>query len=59
MWCSFTKKIGVFINLKKDKLNDPNNICADVSPKGHWGNGDYLLFIISDEDVDYCMTLIE
>ena len=52
-------KIGVFINLKNGKLNDPNNLCSDVSRKGHWGNGDYLMTMTTEEDLSYCISLIK
>lgn len=52
-------KLAVFINLKKGKLNDPDDLCYDVSQKGHWGNGDYIFEVRSYEDIDYCMNLIK
>ena len=52
-------KLAVFINLKKGKLNDPDDLCYDVSQKGHWGNGDYIFEVRNFEDVEYCMNLIK
>jgi len=50
LWC--------WINLKKGELDDPKNFSRDVSEIGHYGNGDYELFIKEDSDLDYVMFLI-
>ncbi len=50
LWC--------WINLKKGELDDPKNLCRDVSNIGHYGNGDYELVIKEDSDLDYVMFLI-
>lgn len=52
-------KITVFINLKKGMLKDPEDLCQDVSDKGHWGNGDYTYTIRSQDDITYCISLIK
>lgn len=51
LWC--------WINIKKGELDDPKNITRDVSTIGHYGVGDYELFIKDDSDLDYCMFLIK
>lgn len=51
LWC--------WINLKKGELDDPKNLCRDVSKIGHYGNGDYELVIREDSDLDYTMFLIK
>ena len=50
LWC--------WINLKKGELDDPKNITRDVSSIGHYGNGDYELWIKEDSDLEYMMFLI-
>lgn len=50
LWC--------WINLKKGELDDPKGFSRDVSSIGHYGNGDYELFIKDDSDLDYVMFLI-
>lgn len=50
LWC--------WINLKKGELEDPKQLCRDVSKIGHYGNGDYDLKITEDTDLDYIMFLI-
>lgn len=51
-------KIKCWLNVKKGILDDPKNICRDVSNVGHWGNGDYEILIKNSDDLDYLMTLI-
>lgn len=51
LWC--------WLNLKKGELDDPKIITRDVSSIGHYGVGDYELFINEDSDLDYCMFLIK
>ncbi len=55
-----TKKgIRIFINLKKGQLEDPKNSVRDVSQTGHWGNGDYEVFVKDTENLEYIMFLIK
>ncbi|MBI1803813.1 MAG: hypothetical protein HY033_02275 [Ignavibacteriae bacterium] len=35
------KSLKIFLNLAKNKLDDPKKLARDVSDVGHWGNGDY------------------
>lgn len=57
---AFQKKgLWCWLNLKKGQLNDPNNLCRDVSSIGHYGNGDYELRINTKSDLDYVMFLIK
>ena len=53
------KAIKVWINLKKDELDDPKRLTRDVSEIGHWGNGDYELQFSTDEDLEYILSLIK
>lgn len=50
--------LKVFINMNKDKLNDPKNLARDISQVGHWGNGDYEIQIKNVENLGYIMSLI-
>ena len=50
LWC--------WINKKKGELDDPKNICKDVSNIGHYAPGDYDLKIDQNSDLDYIMFLI-
>lgn len=51
------KGLKMWINLKKGKLDDPKKITRDVSETGHWGNGDYELFISDTNNLEYIMSL--
>jgi predicted transport protein len=50
LWC--------WINLKKGELDDPKSTTRDVSSIGHYGNGDFELWINEESDLDYMMFLI-
>ncbi|SHL69805.1 DUF5655 domain-containing protein [Flavobacterium xanthum] len=55
-----TKKgIRIFINMKKGLLDDPKEIVRDVSEIGHWGNGDYEVFVIDTIFLEYIMSLVK
>ena len=49
----------MYINMKKGTLEDPLNITKDISNVGHWGNGDYCLFIDKRDDIDNAVPLIK
>lgn len=51
--------LKIFINLRKGELNDPDEIADDVSNVGHWGNGDYRVYLKEDTDFDYILGLIK
>lgn len=53
------KGIRLFINVKKGTLEDTKNITRDVSETGHWGNGDYEVFVSDTENLEYIMFLIK
>ncbi|HPW66811.1 MAG TPA: DUF5655 domain-containing protein [Salinivirgaceae bacterium] len=53
------KALKMWINLPIGQLDDPKNLCRDVSSTGHWGNGDYELQIQNDDDLEYIMSLIK
>jgi len=52
-------QLKLWINLPKGELDDPKNVARDVSNIGHWGNGDYELFVTLADDLNYLMTLIK
>ena len=52
-------KLKIYINMKKDSLNDPLEIAKDISNKGHWGNGDYCVEINNEDDIDNIIPLIK
>ena len=52
-------KLKLYLNLPKGYLKDHKKITSDVSNKGHWGNGDYLIQLNENTDLDYIMSLIK
>ena len=50
LWC--------WVNMKKGELDDPKNLCRDITNIGHYGNGDYDIRINENTDLDYVMFLI-
>lgn len=55
----YKKEIKLYINLKKGKLKDKNQIAEDISNIGHWGNGDYRMRIRNLDDIDYAIPFIK
>ena len=53
------KGLKVWLNLKKGELKDLQGIARDVSNIGHWGNGDYELYINNESNLEYIMDLIK
>lgn len=54
----WNKGVGVVINLKKGQLKDDLSSTEDLSNKGHWGNGDYRIWIYTNDDLEYTISLI-
>jgi len=52
------KSLKIFLNLAKGKLDDPKKLARDVSTVGHWGNGDYQIQIISDDELEYIISFV-
>jgi len=54
----WNKGVGVVINLKKGQLKDDLSLTEDLSNKGHWGNGDYRIWLNTNDDLEYTISLI-
>ncbi len=52
-------QLKIWINLRKGELDDPKQICRDVSTTGHWGNGDYEISMKTDENLEYILSLVK
>lgn len=52
------KRLRLSLNLEFHELNDPKNICKDVTNLGRWGNGDVEVDISSIEELPYVMSLV-
>ena len=46
------------LNLAFHEVNDPKELCRDVTKKGRWGNGDVEIGLSSPEELPYVMGLI-
>lgn len=57
--CVQLKGLKIWINLKKGELKEPKKLMRDVSNTGHWGNGDYEIFVTDIENMEYIMSLIK
>lgn len=51
-------RLRLVINMKYDEIIDPKGLCSDLSNKGHWGNGECLVYYSSIEELDDIMELI-
>lgn len=51
--------LKLFVNMRKGTLKDPDSITDDVSDIGHWGNGDYRIFLNNADNLDAVINLIE
>lgn len=53
------KSLKIWLNIKKEKLDDGKKLSKDVSNIGHLGNGDYEITINSNEEIEYILSLIK
>ncbi len=53
------KALKMWLNLKQGELEDPKNLCRDVSSIGHWATGDYELIVQDDRELEYIMSLVK
>ena len=51
--------VKILLNLDFDEIDDPKNICKDVTEVGHWGTGDIEFKINGINDIEYGMYLIK
>ncbi len=51
--------LKLYLNTKKGTLDDPKKLARDISDIGHWGNGDYVINITDDSNLEYIMSLIK
>lgn len=52
------KRLGVVLNLRKGELSNAEGWAEDISAKGHWGSGDYRIWVNKEEDVDKAILLV-
>jgi len=51
--------LKLWLNLPQGQLDDPKGICRDVSSLGHLGNGDYQIQMLTDDHLEYILSLIK
>lgn len=51
--------LKIWVNSKYGKLEDPKNRFRNVSNVGHYGNGDYEIKIMNDEEIEYVLSVIK
>ena len=54
----FKSLLKLFLNMPFDKIDDPKNLCKDVTSIGHHGNGDIEIHLSSPDQLDDVMELI-
>ena len=58
--CEIQKSgLKIFINLSKGELKDLDGLADDVSDVGHWGNGDYRVYIRDENELLDCLPLFK
>lgn len=57
--CVMKGSLKLWINLKREKLDDPKKLARDVSSIGHWGNGDFEIIIKDTKALEYIMSLVK
>lgn len=51
--------LKLYINMPKGTLDDPEIKAKDISNIGHWGVGDYLMYVSDNSDIEYAIKLIK
>jgi len=52
------KRLRLSLNMPFAEINDPRNICKDITNLGRWGNGDVEVGFYDIKDLPYIMSLI-
>lgn len=52
------KRLRLSLNMPFVDINDPRNLCRDVTDVGRWGNGDVEVSFSSLEELPYIMGLV-
>lgn len=52
------KRLLLVLNLTIEDIEDPKDLCRDISNIGRWGNGDVEVGLSSIEELPYVMGLI-
>ncbi|QWP78364.1 DUF262 domain-containing protein [Lysobacter sp. K5869] len=52
------KRLRLSLNMAFSDIDDPRNLCVDVTNLGHWGNGCVEVGLESEADLPYVMGLV-
>jgi len=52
-----SKRLRVSLNIDYLEIDDPRNLCRDVTDLGRWGNGNVEVFVENSEDIPYIIGL--
>ena len=52
------KRMRLSLNMPFSDIVDPRSLCRDVKGVGRWGNGDVEVFLSSEDEIPYIMSLI-
>jgi uncharacterized protein with ParB-like and HNH nuclease domain/predicted transport protein len=52
------KALRISLNMRFSEINDPKELCVDVSNRGRWGNGDVEIKMTSIDELPYVMRLV-
>ena len=53
------KGMHLSLNMPFSDVVDPRALCKDVTEHGRWGNGDVDVFLSSEDEIPYIMSLIQ
>ena len=51
-------RLRLSLNMKFSEIDDPKQLCKDVTEKGRWGNGDIEVGLDNENQIDDVMNLI-
>jgi uncharacterized protein with ParB-like and HNH nuclease domain/predicted transport protein len=52
------KRLRLSVNVKFHEINDPRDLCKNVTNLGRWGNGDVEVLLTSLDELPYVMGLV-
>jgi predicted transport protein len=52
-------KLGIYLAMDYEDIDNPRSNVEDVKDKGHWGTGNTVVFISNDEELEYAKELIK
>jgi predicted transport protein len=53
-----SKRLKLILDMKFSELNDPKDLCRDITGMGKWGNGDVEAHLSSMDEIPYVIGLV-